>query len=47
MRRDPAFIMLSFVDREAAVFAKRDFQRGESIQFLSGVCVPLTKEEEL
>jgi histone-lysine N-methyltransferase SUV420H len=38
---------LSFIDREAAVFAKRDFQMGESIQFLSGVCVPLTKEEEL
>lgn len=34
-------------DHEAAVFAKNDFQGGETIRFLSGVCVPLTTEEEL
>lgn len=38
---------LSGIEREAAVFAKCLLQRGETIQFLSGVCVPLTKNEEL
>lgn len=37
---------LSGIDREAAVFAKMGFKKGEIIRFLSGVCVPLTKEEE-
>ncbi|KAJ5335782.1 uncharacterized protein N7506_005718 [Penicillium brevicompactum] len=32
---------------EAAVFATRAFTVGEPIQFLSGVCVPLTKEHQL
>lgn len=36
---------LSRIDREAGVFAKTLIKRGETIQFLSGVCVPLTKEE--
>lgn len=38
---------LSGIDREAAVFATKPFKRGEIIQFLSGVCVPLTEEEVL
>ncbi|KAJ5335751.1 uncharacterized protein N7506_005687 [Penicillium brevicompactum] len=32
---------------EAAVFATRAFTAGESIQFLSGICVPLTTEDQL
>ena len=38
---------LSGLEPEAAVFAKRSFQRGHIIEFLSGVCVSLTKKEEL
>ena len=38
---------ISSIDREAAVFATSDFKKRESIRFLNGVCVPLTKEEEL
>lgn len=38
---------LSDIDREAAVFANCTFKTGETIQFLSGVCVPLTKKDEL
>ena len=38
---------LSGLEPEAAVFAKRSFQRGQTIEFLSGFCVSLTKKEEL
>lgn len=38
---------LSGTEREVAVFAKRDFKKGEKIDFLSGVCVPLTNEEKV
>ncbi|KAJ5117787.1 hypothetical protein N7448_011419 [Penicillium atrosanguineum] len=38
---------LSGLEPEAAVFAKHSFQRGQTIAFLSGVIVPLTKKEEL
>jgi histone-lysine N-methyltransferase SUV420H len=38
---------LSGLEPEAGVFAKHSFQRGQTIEFLSGVCVSLTKKEEL
>ena len=38
---------LSGLEPEAAVFAKCSFQRGQTIEFLGGVCVSLTKKEEL